>query len=239
MCNPIINIKNLSKSFIKKEINNGYDLPFLSSLNKFFAIKDVTQTIYEGEYVALLGRNGSGKSTLLKCLSGIYSPSSGEININGTFSPVIEVSSAFHEMLTGKENLYTFGLILGFSQSEIENKINAIINFSGLSNFIDTPFRHYSSGMKIRLVFSIISHLLNDILFLDEVFAVGDSEFKEKSKKKIYELRERKKTIIHVTHSFNEVRDICTKLIVLDKGKVIKSLDNKKDIDDYGNISLT
>ncbi len=219
--NKIINVKNLSKLFTKKNYNNNtYDLPFITRIEKFYALKDISFDVEEGEYICLFGKNGSGKSTLLKCICGIYEPSSGEIVISKKFSPIIEVSSAFHEMMTGRENTYTFGKILGFKSNYIDSKIDEIIKFSGLSNFIDVSFRFYSSGMKMRLVFSIISHLLNDILILDEVFSVGDEEFKLKSKNKMLSLIKSGRTIINVTHNLREIRDYCSKIILLEEGEM-------------------
>lgn len=220
MINNYIETINLSKTFYKKTLSNKYDLPFSNKIEKFYALSNINLQINYDEFVVIYGKNGSGKSTLLKCICDIYKPSSGEIKKNASISPIIEIGSAFHDNLTGRENLFTLSIILGFSHYEIENKFNSIVDFSGLRDYLDMPYLTYSSGMKMRLAFSIIAFLLNDVLVLDEVFSVGDSEFAEKSKKKILEIRENGNSVINVTHNLNQVKGYCNKLVLLNKGKI-------------------
>ena len=228
-----IQIKNLSKTFFRKSLNNKYDLPFSNNLSLFYAIKDINLEINKDEFIVLYGKNGSGKSTLLKCICDIYKPSNGKIIKNASISPIIEVGAAFHDNLTGRENLITLSLILGFNINQIEENIQNIIDFSELNNYIDMPYLTYSSGMKMRLAFSIISHLLNDVLILDEVFAVGDKDFSIKSKKKILEVREKGNTIVNVTHNLSQIKDYCNKLIILDKGVVEKEIIGYKEVSKF------
>ena len=220
MTNNYIELINLSKSFYKKTLSNKYDLPFSNKVEMFYALHDVNFEIDRDEFVVIYGKNGSGKSTLLKCICDIYKPTSGKIIKNATISPIIEIGSAFHDNLTGRENLRTLSIILGFDDEQIDKHFHEIVQFSGLNDYLDMPYLTYSSGMKMRLAFSIIAFLLNDVLILDEVFSVGDVEFAEKSKKKILEIRERGNTIVNVTHNLNQIKGYCNKLILLNKGKV-------------------
>ena len=233
MSNNYIEINNLSKLFYKKTLSNKYDLPFSNKIKKFYALYDINLKISHDEFVVIYGKNGSGKSTLLKCICDIYKPSSGQIIKNASISPIIEIGSAFHDNLTGRENLYTLSLILGFTNIEIDQNFDSIVNFSGLKDYIDMPYLTYSSGMKMRLAFSIIAFLLNDVLILDEVFSVGDAEFSEKSKKKILEIREKGHSIVNVTHHLNQVKGYCNKLVLLDKGKIDQEILGYKNVTKY------
>ena len=228
-----IQIKNLSKSFYRKSLNNKYDLPFSNKINYFYALDDINLDINKDEFIVIYGRNGSGKSTLLKCICDIYKPTSGKIIKNATISPIIEIGAAFHDNLSGRENLITLSLILGFSTNQINENIDEIINFSELNDYIDMPYLTYSSGMKMRLAFSIISHLLNDVLILDEVFSVGDKEFANKCKKKIHEIREKGNTIVNVTHNLLQIKDYCNRLIILEKGKVMSEIIGFNEVSKY------
>ena len=223
-------VDSLYKSFSKIDYKSDYKIPFLKKPKRFDALCNINFQIQKGSYTCLLGKNGSGKSTLLKCISNIYKPTSGSIMVNGRISPIIEVLSAFHEFLTGRENIRLFGLILGFNNSEIDNAYSRILSFSGLENFIDTQICYYSSGMKVRLAFSVISHLINDIVILDEVFSVGDDDFQKKSEKKIYEIIESKKTVIHVTHSLSHINSYVDRILLLNKGFLEKDISEKKKI---------
>ena len=181
MINNYIEIINLSKTFLKKTLSNKYDLPFSNKIDKFYALDNINLNINHDEFIVIYGKNGSGKSTLLKCICDIYKPSSGLINKKATISPIIEIGSAFHDNLTGRENLYTLSIILGFDKNQIDDHFDEIVKFSGLSAYLDMPYLTYSSGMKMRLAFSTIAFLLNEVLILDEVFSVGDMEFSKRS----------------------------------------------------------
>jgi len=233
MNNNYIEINNLSKIFYKKTLSNKYDLPFSNKIKEFYALYDINLKINHDEFVVIYGKNGSGKSTLLKCICDIYKPSSGQIIKNASISPIIEIGSAFHDNLSGRENLYTLSLILGFTNTEIKQNFDSIVNFSGLNDYLDMPYLTYSSGMKMRLAFSIMAFLLNDVLVLDEVFSVGDAEFAEKSKKKILEIREKGHSIVNVTHNLNQVKGYCNKLVLLNKGKIYQEILGYKNVTKY------
>ena len=233
MGNNYIEIINLSKFFYKKTLSNKLDLPFTNKIDKFYALSDINLKINFDEFIVLYGKNGSGKSTLLKCICDIYKPSFGQIIKNASISPIIEIGSAFHDNLTGRENLYTLATILGFTNYDIEKNFNSIVEFSGLKDYLDMPYLTYSSGMKMRLAFSIIAFLLNDILILDEVFSVGDTEFAEKSKRKISEIREKGNSIINVTHNLNQIKGYCNKLVLLDEGKIQHEILGYKNVTKY------
>lgn len=225
-----ISINNLSKSFNKIDYKSNYKIPLFLHPQKFIALNNISFEIPSGSYTCILGNNGSGKSTLLKCISNIYKPTEGTIYVNGKISPIIEVLSAFHEFLTGAENIRLFGLILGFNNSDIDNSFSKILSFSGLEKFINTQICYYSSGMKVRLAFSVIAHLVNEIVILDEIFSVGDVEFQEKSEKKIYEIIESKKTVIHVTHSKKHINENVDRILFLKNGHLDQNITEKNKI---------
>jgi ABC-2 type transport system ATP-binding protein len=184
------------------------------------ALSDVSFSVEEGDTLALLGHNGSGKSTALKLLAGILAPSSGTIRARGLIAPLLEVGSGFHPDLTGRENVYLKGVILGISRAEIRRRFNEIVDFAEIEEFIDLPVRFYSSGMMVRLGFSIAVNVSPDILLLDEVLAVGDASFQEKSRARLAELRKDGRTIILVTHNMQSAQDFCRRAVVLDHGRV-------------------
>ncbi|MBQ7132150.1 MAG: ATP-binding cassette domain-containing protein [Oscillospiraceae bacterium] len=188
----------------------------------FKALDDVSFEVKKGDAVAIIGANGAGKSTLLKLISRITAPSAGKICINGKVSSMLEVGTGFHRELTGRENIYMNGAILGMSRSDINRRLDEIIEFSGISQFIDTPVKRYSSGMFVRLAFSVAAHLNSDILILDEILSVGDESFKQSSLGKMDEIsKSQGKTILYVSHNMSTVRRLCSKAIVLDKGRLI------------------
>ena len=187
----------------------------------FWAVKDVSFEVRRGESLGIIGHNGAGKSTILKLLSNITTPSHGEITINGRLSALLEVGSGFHPELTGRENIYLSGSILGMRRAEIKSKLDNIIDFSGVRPFIDDPVKRYSSGMYVRLGFSITAHLNPDILLLDEVLAVGDTAFQEKCKKRIGELHRRGMTLVFISHDLTAVRNLCQRVLLLQRGKII------------------
>lgn len=188
--------------------------------DEFWALKGVNLTIHSGTTVGLIGRNGSGKSTLLKIISRILYPTRGEVKIRGRVSTLLELGAGFHPDFTGRENIFLNASILGFTRKEIKDKLQDIIAFSELEDFIDNPVRNYSSGMYMRLGFSVAVHVDPDILLVDEVLAVGDLAFQEKCINRIKEMKRQGKTIIFVSHSPDQVEDLCDVAVWLDKGEI-------------------
>jgi lipopolysaccharide transport system ATP-binding protein len=192
-----------------------------STQEEFWALKDVSFEVKQGDRIGIIGRNGAGKSTLLKILSRIVEPTKGEITLSGRVSSLLEVGTGFHPELTGRENIYLNGAILGMNRLEIRKKFEEIVEFAEIKKFLDTPVKHYSSGMYVRLAFAVAAHLEPDILIIDEVLAVGDFEFQKKCLDKIESIsRQDKKTIIFVSHNIDTVAKLCTKAIYLRNGKI-------------------
>jgi lipopolysaccharide transport system ATP-binding protein len=186
----------------------------------FWALKDVSLTIKQGQVVGIVGRNGSGKSTLLKIIAQITAPTTGEVRLNGRTGALLEVGTGFHPELSGRENVFLNGAILGMSRAEIARKFDEIVDFSGIEAFIDTPVKRYSSGMHTRLAFSIAVHLDPEILIIDEVLAVGDAEFQRKCLAKMKEVTSDGRTVVFVSHSMTTVASLCTRCVLLDRGAV-------------------
>jgi len=191
------------------------------SKEDFWALKDIRFEIRQGERVGIIGRNGAGKSTLLKILSRITEPAEGRIELLGKVSAMLEVGTGFNPELTGRENIYLNGAILGMTKEEIDKKFKAIVDFSEIGKFIDTPAKRYSSGMYVRLAFSVASHLDPDILIIDEVLAVGDQRFRQKCLDRMKEISRSNKTILCVSHQMNVIRELCDRVIVLHSGRVV------------------
>ena len=189
--------------------------------DRILALDNINLNINEGERLAIIGANGAGKSTLLKLITRISAPSQGFIKINGKIASLISVGTGFHSELTGRENIFLNGSILGLRKFEIQERLSKIIEFSGINNFLDTPVKRYSSGMVIRLGFSVAAHLDPDILITDEVLAVADLDFREKSINKLMQISDSGKTIIFVSHNLNSVRSLCKTAILLDKGRLL------------------
>ncbi len=218
-----IDVKNLYKKFIvfdkdfKKVIwlftKRGYQ-------KEFNVLKGINFSIQNGEVVGIIGKNGAGKSTLLKIIAGIYFPTSGDVEVNGKIASLIELGAGFEPDLTGRENLFLKGQLMGYSKAEIESMLDEIIDFAELGEYIDMPIRTYSSGMKARLGFGLAITVDPEILIIDEVFAVGDKNFKEKSQKITIELFKKGKTILFVSHSEELVREFCTRVIYLKDGHI-------------------
>ncbi len=201
----------------------------------FYALNDVNLEVNKGEAVGIIGRNGAGKSTLLKLLCQVTAPTNGNIYLNGRVASMLEVGTGFHPELTGRENIYLNGAILGMKKAEIDEKIEDIIDFSEVRQFIDTPVKRYSSGMYVKLAFAVAAHLDNEIVIMDEVLAVGDIAFQEKCIKKMKSLaNEENRTILYVSHNMNTIRQLCDRCIVLDNGN--KIFDG--DVDEAVNIYL-
>lgn len=188
---------------------------------EFWALKDISFEVKQGEVVGIIGRNGAGKSTLLKILSRITEPTKGRIYIKGRVSSLLEVGTGFHPELTGRENIYLNGSILGMSKAEIESKFDEIIEFSGIEKFIDTPVKRYSSGMYVRLAFAVAAHLEPEILIVDEVLAVGDYEFQKKCLGKMGDVAKEGRTVLLVSHNMPSVVNLCQRGILLKNGSVV------------------
>lgn len=200
----------------------------------FMALNGVDMTIYQGEAVGIIGSNGAGKSTLLKLLSRVTAPTKGEIDIYGRIASMLEVGTGFNGELTGRENIYMNGTILGMTKSEIDAKIEQIIDFSEVREFIDTPVKRYSSGMFVKLAFSVAAHLDAEIMIMDEVLAVGDMAFQKKCLSKMKDAAKKDgRTVLYVSHNMSTIRNLCDRCIVLDKGKVIFEGDVEKSIAKY------
>lgn len=199
----------------------------------FWALKDISFEVKQGEAVGIIGRNGAGKSTLLKILSRITKPTTGRFEIDGRVSSLLEVGTGFHPELTGRENIYLNGTILGMKRREIKSKFDDIVAFSGVENFIDTPVKHYSSGMKVRLAFSVAAHLEPEILIIDEVLAVGDAEFQKKCLGKMEDVTGQGRTVLFVSHNMGAVKRLCKYGILLSHGVIEYNGNTEKTIQEY------
>jgi ABC-type polysaccharide/polyol phosphate transport system ATPase subunit len=221
-----LQLKEVSKKYRIRhdEDGSGSRLSKLLSLAKrkedFWALKEINFDVPRGQALGIIGHNGAGKSTILKLLSRITNPSTGEIRIKGRLSALIEVGSGFHPELTGRENVYLNGSILGMTRREISDKIESIVELAELRQFMDTPVKRYSSGMYVRLGFSIAAHLDPDILLLDEVLAVGDAAFQRKCIERILELKKNGTTIVFISHDLRAVHQLCDRVILLKKGVI-------------------
>lgn len=204
----------------------------------FWALRDLDFEIKQGEAVGIIGKNGAGKSTLLKMLSRITAPTTGEIRVKGRIASLLEVGTGFHPELTGKENIFLNGAILGMTKSEIKSKLDEIIAFSGIERHIDTPVKRYSSGMHVRLAFAVAAHLQPEILIVDEVLAVGDAEFQKKCLGKMKEVTGRGKTILFVSHNMAAVKKLCSRGMLLSSGKICLEAAMDDVIEMYFNLSL-
>lgn len=201
---------------------------------KFWALRDINFNIEQGDVIGLIGKNGSGKSTMLKILSRIVEPTQGEIIMRGKSASLLEVGTGFHPELTGRENIYFNGSILGMKKKEIEAKFDEIVEFSGVDKFLDTPVKFYSSGMYVRLAFAVAAHLEPDILIVDEVLAVGDAEFQKKSLGKMRDVTKNKdRTVIFVSHNMESIQSICNKCVWLQEGQIVAMGDTDKVIEKY------
>lgn len=190
------------------------------SKEDFWALKDVSFEVTRGEVVGVIGRNGAGKSTLLKILSRITEPTSGRVEIHGRVGSLLEVGTGFHPELTGRENIFLNGAILGMSQSEIRSKLEAIVEFSGIGRFLETPVKRYSSGMYVRLAFAVAAHLQPEILIVDEVLAVGDAEFQKKCLGKMQDVAEAGRTVLFVSHNLAAIQSLCSRAVLLEGGEL-------------------
>jgi lipopolysaccharide transport system ATP-binding protein len=229
---PILKINGISKKFRISHYSAGYMSfrervlgIFSMERNKpedFWALDNITFDVAEGDSLAVVGRNGAGKSTLLKLLSKISSPTKGTITTRGRVASLLEVGTGFHPELTGKENIFFNGSLLGMRRREILQKFEDIVEFSGVEKFLDTPLKHFSSGMQLRLAFAVAAFLEPEIMIIDEVLAVGDAEFQKKCMGKMADVSKSGRTIIFVSHNMAAVENLCTRAILLDQGKIIK-----------------
>ncbi len=241
MRDPIIRVENLSKRYFIGRVNARRDglrhaielavrnpLQWLQSRRpdgrhtreEFWALRDVSFDLHQGEVVGIIGRNGAGKSTVLKILSRITEPTKGRVRLRGRVGSLLEVGTGFHQELTGRENIFLNGAILGMKRLEIRRKFDEIVAFSEVENFLDTPVKHFSSGMYVRLAFAVAAHLEPEILLVDEVLAVGDLGFQKKCLGKMKEVSEGGRTVAFVTHQMNQVRRLCEKVIWMDAGQI-------------------
>jgi lipopolysaccharide transport system ATP-binding protein len=253
----VISVENLSKSYRLGQINTGtftYDLqlwwakmrgkpsPFLHigdvdethrDGELLWALKNVSFEVQQGEVLGIIGRNGAGKSTLLKILSRVTAPTSGKVKVKGRIASLLEVGTGFHPDLTGRENAYLNGAILGMSQQEVSRKFDEIVDFAGVEKFIDTPVKRYSSGMYVRLAFAVAAHLEPEILVVDEVLAVGDAEFQKKCLGKMGEVAHGGRTVLFVSHNMVAIQTLCHNAVWIDRGEIHLSGKSEKVVRDY------
>ena len=252
--NPIIISRNIYKKYsiglIKPYLTLGDSFKdFLSWSNfftkkdnnklqkeEFWALKDISFDITPGEAVGVIGRNGAGKSTLLKILSQITPPTRGSILLRGRISSLLEIGTGFQQELTGRENIFLNGAILGMKQSEIKKKFSEIVEFAGIEKFIDTQVKHYSSGMYMRLAFSIAAHLDSEIIIIDEVLAVGDATFQKKCLGKMENAAQNGRTVLFVSHNLGAVRNLCKRTLLIDNGNLIFDGSTEKAVDKYNKL---
>ncbi|MBS1921521.1 MAG: ATP-binding cassette domain-containing protein [Bacteroidetes bacterium] len=229
----VITEKTKKIFFIGKKSDEN-QLAGLKKKEEFWALKDINFEMNKGDRIGVIGRNGAGKSTLLKVMSRITEPSEGRIGIKGRIASLLEVGTGFHPELTGRENIYLNGAILGMHRSEIRRKFDEIVDFSGVEQFLDTPVKRYSSGMYVRLAFAVAAHLESEILVVDEVLAVGDSEFQSKCIGKMQDISKAEgRTIIFVSHNMAAISKLCNKGILLNNGRVTEKSSVDKVIDLY------
>lgn len=260
MSNPVIKVENLSKQYRLGEVGTGtisHDLnrwwhrirgkedPYLrigetndrsskGNSEYVWALQDINFEVQQGEVLGIIGKNGAGKSTLLKILSKVTAPTTGSIKAKGRIASLLEVGTGFHPELTGRENIYLNGTILGMSKQEVTAKLDEIVDFSGVERYLDTPVKRYSSGMMVRLGFAVAAHLEPEILIVDEVLAVGDAEFQKKAVGKMQEVsKEGGRTVLFVSHNMASISALCTKIIVLKNGSLIYEGNKSDGIEKY------
>ena len=225
--NAVIEVENVGMSF-RTDINRiGSLKEWVVTLLKgkmhyenIEALKNVSFSVEEGEVLGIIGRNGSGKSTLLKTISGIYTPTSGSVRVNGRIAPMLELGSGFDQELSGRENISLNASILGYTEQQIREHYDDIVEFSELSDFIEMPLKTYSSGMKAKLAFSVATVLKPEILIVDEILSVGDEAFQRKSRARMMEMMSGGTTVLFVSHDMEQIRELCNRVVWLDKGNV-------------------
>ncbi len=257
MGNVVISVENLSKRYdlgvigtgtISRDLNRwwarlrGQPDPYTKigqidhgnrQGESIWALKDVSFEVKQGEVLGIIGRNGAGKSTLLKILSQVTAPTGGLVKVKGRIGSLLEVGTGFHPELTGRENVYLNGAILGMTRAEVDRKFDEIVDFSGVEKFIDTPVKRYSSGMYVRLAFAVAAHLTTDILIVDEVLAVGDAEFQEKCLGKMGNVANEGRTVLFVSHNMGSIRNLCKRSIQLAKGEILRDGNTIDIVENY------
>lgn len=208
-------VPGVARRVLRRSVSQSKERP------EFWALKDISLEVRKGETLGVIGHNGAGKSTMLKHFAGIMTPTKGRMTVNGRLSALIEVGAGFHQDLTGRENVFLNGVILGMSRAEVAQKFDQIVDFAGLAQFIDTPVKRYSSGMYARLGFSVAAHLDPDILVIDEVLSVGDFVFQRKSLEKMRSVARGGATVVFVSHNLKAVSDLCSRSILLDGGSIV------------------
>ena len=228
MSKTAIEVDNVSMKFnlSREKVDSLKDYIFKTikreiQYNEFWALKNVSFSVEKGDRVGILGLNGAGNSTLLKVISGVFKPTEGHVDKHGKMVPLLELGAGFDPQYTGKENIYLYGAMLGYTKKFIDSKYDEIVEFSELQKFMDVPVKNYSSGMKSRLGFSIATVVEPKILILDEVLSVGDAKFRKKSEKKIMSMFDSGVTVLFVSHSLEQVQRLCNKAMILEKGKLI------------------
>lgn len=220
------NLKEYMIKLIKKELK----------YNEFWALKNISFQLEQGDRVGILGTNGAGKSTLLKVVAGVFKPTEGKVTRHGKMVPLLELGAGFDKQYTGAENIYFYGAMLGLDKEYIASKYDEIVKFSELGDFIDVPLKNYSSGMRARLGFSIATTVAPDILILDEVLSVGDAKFKKKSEKRIMNMMADNVSVLFVSHSLKQVETICNKAIILDHGQIVNMGEVSEMVEFYRNM---
>ena len=228
MGKPAIEVDNVSMKFSlsREKVDSLKDYIFKTikreiQYNEFWALKNISFTVEKGDRVGILGLNGAGKSTLLKVISGVFKPTEGHVDKHGKIGPLLELGAGFDPQYTGKENIYLYGAMLGYTKKFIDSKYDEIVEFSELQKFMDVPVKNYSSGMKSRLGFAIATVVEPKILILDEVLSVGDAKFRKKSENKIMSMFDSGVTVLFVSHSLEQVKRLCNKAMILEKGQLI------------------
>ena len=222
--------RSFQESFVRL-LRRGTDR--LPDVEPFWALKDVSLDVKLGEAIGFVGSNGAGKSSLLKLIARTNVPTSGRVVVNGKVSALLELGTGFHPELTGRENVYLNGSLMGFSRAEMRKRFDEIVDFSEIGHFIDVPVRNYSSGMYVRLAFSVAVHVMNDILLIDEVLAVGDEDFQRKCTDRMSEFKRSGKTIVLVSHALEAVRNLCGRVVWLENGEVLEDGDSVAVLDHY------
>ncbi|MDH3824249.1 MAG: ABC transporter ATP-binding protein [Nitrosopumilus sp.] len=229
-----IQLSNVSKRFNLNQKNMSSVSHYTNNSNQILALDNISLTIEKGETIGVIGLNGSGKTTLLRIISGVYQPDSGSLLINGHLAPLLQIGTGFKEELDAEENIILYGLLLGFTKNEIKKKIDDIIRFAELEKFHKLKLKNYSAGMRSRLAFSTAIQINPDILLVDEILAVGDAVFKEKSFKAFLEFKKQNKTIVYTTHNINMILDLSDRVILIDQGRIVK-IGKPSDVVSYYN----
>lgn len=244
MAQPAVKVENVSVLFNlnNEKIDNlkEYFIKFVTRklhYNEFWALQDISFTVEKSDRIGILGFNGAGKSTLLKVVSGVLKPTKGSVEVHGVIAPMLELGAGFDMNYSGHENIYLYGATMGYPRKFIQERYDEIVKFSELEKFIDVPVKNYSSGMKARLGFAIASAVDPEVLILDEVLSVGDAKFRAKSEQKIVSMFDKGVTVLFVSHNTDQVRRICNKAIILDKGRLIAQGEVNEICDKYAELA--